>query len=200
MNTKPIILMPIHTAEPEASWLLAVLDSEYVRVVDPLPAENHIGIVTERMKMLISDQPTLLKSTSNEACIPRATSTNTGISVLIHAIHAIMDSCGAEMDMSSPAELSLWGAVMLRIPKAASSNTHDLPWDNDHEPYTVTLQGGATNALWSPGSDGDLFPVHYVRAKEEINVQIQYLQKQLDNLENAKRVLDAARARELEMF
>jgi hypothetical protein len=119
MYTKPIILMPIYTAEPEASWLLAVLDSEYVRVVDPLPAENHIGVVTDRMKMLISDQPTLLKSTYNEACVPGATNTNTGISVVIHAIHAITESCGTEMDMSSPAELSFWRPVMLRILKAA---------------------------------------------------------------------------------
>ncbi|KAH8752848.1 hypothetical protein F5883DRAFT_527448 [Diaporthe sp. PMI_573] len=98
--------------------------------------------------------------------------------------------------MSNTVYFASWRAVILQVLKVAANDTQDVSWGHDLEPETVTLEGGHTSTLWSPGTSSNPFRIHYETAKQEINGQIEHLKKQLGLLETAKKYEDEARARE----
>ncbi|KAH8761527.1 hypothetical protein F5883DRAFT_678127, partial [Diaporthe sp. PMI_573] len=196
-SPEPITLIPIRVTQPEPSWLLGVLSSTGIRLLDPMPAKNRTEEFGKRLGTLFGDQRVDFQSITEMDCL-RATGADIGVSIIINAIQAILISCGVEMSLHSSVQFALWRSVMLRILTAAADKNYDPSWDDNLEPDIFSLPGNdmGPRLLWSPGSGSGPFQVEYETAQENIKGQLQYLSDQKDHLIAARKDKTQARARE----
>ncbi|KAH8743258.1 hypothetical protein F5883DRAFT_593660 [Diaporthe sp. PMI_573] len=197
-DPEPINLIPIRMTQPEPSWLLGVLNSTGMRLLDPMPAKSRTQESKKRLERLFGDQHVDLQPITEVDCVLQATGADTGVSIVINAMQAILASCGVQKSLPSTVDFALWWSVIVRLLKAAADKSYDPSWDDDLEPDMVSLPGNdmESRVLWSSGSGRGPFQVNYQAALEDIKRQLQYLYDQKDHLDAARNDKIQARARE----
>ncbi|KAH8743486.1 hypothetical protein F5883DRAFT_41443 [Diaporthe sp. PMI_573] len=100
-NPEPITLIPIQMTHPEPSWLLGALDSAGMRLLDPMPAKDRTQVFKKMLETLFGNQHVVQQPITEVNFVQRATGADTGISILINAIQAILTSCAVEKSLPS---------------------------------------------------------------------------------------------------
>jgi hypothetical protein len=193
----PVILVPVYIPPSGSAlghWLLAVIISSGVRILDASPSHIHTEFATKKIKALFPEQShdwKVIQEGHDEVSADQSTSDiDGGVAMLVNAIYIITESLGSEIQ-------SDWREVLLLLLKAALGQTCDIPWVKDLDENRLAIDSGQVEAesmkhLWSPGSNGT---VEYDVACNTITAQERYLSEQRGRLERARRKKIEERAR-----
>ncbi|KAH8745805.1 hypothetical protein F5883DRAFT_621476 [Diaporthe sp. PMI_573] len=139
--TKPITLVPVPIKPSDSSlghWVLAVLDSNGVRLLDSLPAVEHTRAATEKIGTLFHGTSTLTGPIT-EVRGPRASSENSGIAIFWSAVYVIGLSHGFKIHLPETFDPAPWRIAMASFLRATAGQSYNIPWSHDTKSLTVTL-------------------------------------------------------------
>ncbi|KAH8755395.1 hypothetical protein F5883DRAFT_571284, partial [Diaporthe sp. PMI_573] len=139
--TKPITLVPVPIRPSDSSlghWVLAVLDSNGVRLLDSLPAVEHKRAATEKIGTLFRGRSTLTGPIT-EVPVPRASSANSGIAIFWSAVYVIGLSYGVKIHLPETFDPAPWRIAMASFLRATAGQSYNIPRAHDTESLTVTL-------------------------------------------------------------
>jgi len=175
-------------------WLLAVVGSSGVRILDSSPEPSHIKFAEAKIKSLFPDRPgvwgVIQDNQDEDYAQQRTGPVDSSVATLVYAFRTITGVSGSGMH-------SMWRDILFLVVETAKGHTCDIPWAGNLDENTLTMdrgQGGdeSRKQIWCPGADGI---VQYDVACSEIDAQERYLSEQRARLETARSEKAEKRAR-----